>query len=134
MTLPSMPLRLLIVDDHLPFLDAARRLFEGDGMTVVGVASTSADAVDRYRRVRPDVTLVDVNLGEESGLELARLLAGAIPDRIAPVILISTYPEQDLVDLVEALPVVGFLSKSRLSAASVSDLVEAFERGAGPGA
>jgi DNA-binding NarL/FixJ family response regulator len=129
-----MSLRLLIVDDNEQFLEAARRLLEADGMRVVGVATTVADALDRHASLRPDVTLVDVNLGEESGLELARLLAGAIPDRIAPVILISTYPEQDLVDLVEALPVVGFLSKSRLSAASVSDLVEAFERGAGPGA
>ena len=129
-----MSLRLLIVDDNEQFLEAARRLLEADGMRVVGVATTVADALDRHASLRPDVTLVDVNLGEESGLELARLLAGPIPDRIAPVILISTYPEQDLVDLVEALPVVGFLSKSRLSAASVSDLVEAFERGAGPGA
>ena len=129
-----MSLRLLIVDDNEQFLEAARRLLEADGMRVVGVATTVADALDLHASLRPDVTLVDVNLGEESGLELARLLAGAIPDRIAPVILISTYPEQDLVDLVEALPVVGFLSKSRLSAASVSDLVEAFERGAGPGA
>ena len=129
-----MSLRLLIVDDNEQFLEAARRLLEADGMRVVGVATTVADALERHASLRPDVTLVDVNLGEESGLELARLLAGPIPDRIAPVILISTYPEQDLVDLVEALPVVGFLSKSRLSAASVSDLVEAFERGAGPGA
>jgi len=123
MTLPSMPLRLLIVDDHLPFLDAARRLFEGDGMTVVGVASTSADAVDRYRRVRPDVTLVDVNLGQESGLDLVGRLAEEARDRPHCLIMISTYPEQDLVDLVEASPAVGFLSKSDLSVAAVLDLV-----------
>jgi DNA-binding NarL/FixJ family response regulator len=128
-----MPLRLLIVDDNERFLEAARGLLEADGVRVVGVASTVAEALDRHARLRPDVTLVDVNLGEESGLELARLLAGPVTEPLARVILISTYPEEDLVDLLEALPVIGFVTKARLSASAVSDLVGTFDRRAGGG-
>jgi len=126
-----MSLRLLLVDDNPPFLEAARRVLEGDGLRVVGVASTTADAVRRHRQLRPDVTLVDVNLGEENGVELARLLSRADGDEPNWVILISTYPEEDLMDVIDAPAGVGFLSKSRLSGAAVRELVERSEGGGG---
>ena len=78
-----MALRLLIVDDNHRFLKAARDLLEREGMTVVGVASTSADALRYADELQPDVALVDIVLGEESGLDLAQRLTaeptGAVP-------------------------------------------------------
>src|SRR4029079_4666577 len=72
-----MPVRCLIVDDNLGFLEAARKLLEREGLSIAGVASTSAEALREAELLRPDVVLVDVSLGEESGLELARrLVAG----------------------------------------------------------
>jgi DNA-binding NarL/FixJ family response regulator len=118
-----MPLQLLIVDDNVTFLEAARRLFEREGMTVVGVASTVADALDRHEELRPEVTLVDVQLGEESGPDLVRALAGVSTSRPSRVIMISTYPEDDVLDLVEATPAIGFLSKSNLSGTAVLELL-----------
>ena len=56
-------MRCLIVDDSADFIDAARGLLECEGIAVVGVASTSADALRRFDELRPDVTLVDINLG-----------------------------------------------------------------------
>ena len=67
-------MRCLIVDDSACFVDAARGLLERQGMTVVGVASTSAEALRRFEELRPDVTLVDLDLGGESGFELAEQL------------------------------------------------------------
>jgi CheY-like chemotaxis protein len=67
-------LRCLIIDDSPRFLEAARGLLERQGVTVVGVASTSAEALQRVQELRPDVTLLDIDLGGESGLELARRL------------------------------------------------------------
>ena len=64
----KMPIRLLIVDDNPEFLKAARRVLEGDGIQVVGVASTTAEAVSKHSKLQPDVTLVDVNLGDEDGV------------------------------------------------------------------
>ena len=70
-------MRLLIVDDNAHFLEAARDLLEREGMTVVAVASTSAEALRRADELQPDVTLVDVDLGDDSGFDLARQLAAA---------------------------------------------------------
>jgi len=110
-------LRCLIVDDSPRFLDAARGLLERQGVTVVGVASNSADAL------RPDVTLLDIDLGGESGLELARRLHGQAGPAVAPVILISTHAEQDYAELIAASPAIGFLSKTALSGDAIRDLL-----------
>jgi DNA-binding NarL/FixJ family response regulator len=127
-----MSLRLLIVDDNATFLEAATRALEADGLQVVGVASTTAEALAREQELRPDVILVDVNLGGENGAELACLLSSPATTGPSRVIMISTYPAQDVVDLVEALPGVGFLPKSRLSGSAVRELVEQYEdRGSG---
>ena len=103
-----MTLRCLIVDDSRRFLDAARGLLERQGITVVGVASTGAEALRLAEELQPDVTLVDIGLGDESGFDLARQLsreANLAPSR---TILISTQAEQDYADLIAASPAVGF--------------------------
>jgi DNA-binding NarL/FixJ family response regulator len=113
-------LRILIVDDSRHFLNAARGALEQDGIAVVGVASTSAEALQLARELRPDGILVDIDLGDESGLDLAREFASM---DAAPVVLISTYSESELADLIAISPAVGFLSKSELSATAVSSLI-----------
>jgi len=116
-------LRCLIVDDSPRFLEAARRLLERQGITVVGVASNSAEALQRAEELRPDVTLLDIDLGGESGLELARRLHGKAGLALAPVILISTHAEQDYAELIAASPAVGFLPKTALSGVAIRDLL-----------
>jgi DNA-binding NarL/FixJ family response regulator len=113
-------LRILIVDDSRHFLDAAFGVLEHDGITVVGVASTSVEALRLARELRPDGILVDIDLGEESGLDLAREFASS---GAAPVVLISAYPESELADLITASPAIGFLSKSEFSARAVESLL-----------
>jgi DNA-binding NarL/FixJ family response regulator len=117
-------LRCLIVDDNRRFLDAARDLLDLQGITVVGMASSGAEALRQVEELRPDVMLVDIDLGEESGFELARRLdrdVGPVPPRM---ILISTHAEQDYAELIAASPAVGFLPKSALSAAAIRGLLD----------
>jgi two-component system, NarL family, nitrate/nitrite response regulator NarL len=118
-----MTLRCLIVDDSPRFLEAARGLLEGEGIQVVGVAGAITQALWQAQRLRPDVTLVDINLGGESGFELARRLQQEPGGAGSRVILISTHAEQDFADLVAASPAVGFLSKAALSAQAIRDLL-----------
>jgi CheY-like chemotaxis protein len=118
-----MAVRCLIVDDNRDFLDAARTLLEREGLTIAGVASTSADAVRKAELLRPDVVLVDVSLGDESGIELARRLA-ADPGHEATVILISTRSEAEFADVIATSPAAGFLSKSELSADAVRGFLD----------
>jgi DNA-binding NarL/FixJ family response regulator len=113
-----VPLRCLIVDDNAAFMEAAGALLERQGLTVVGFASTTAAALLRARELRPDVVLVDIFLGRESGFEAARELAAAGAGDWT-VILISTHAEADFADLIEAAPAAGFMSKCELSAETI---------------
>jgi CheY-like chemotaxis protein len=122
-----VPVRCLIVDDNPEFLQVATRLLTSEGIEVVGVASSSVDAVRSWRELRPDVALVDIKLGEESGFDLVPRLVGTNGGPAHPVILISTYAERDFADLIAASPAVGFVSKSRLSGAAIRGLLEANE-------
>ena len=129
---PAGMLRVLLVDDSPRFLEAARGLLERQGVSVVGVAASAAQALQRAAELRPDVTLVDLDLGGESGLELARRLHHQPGGAAAPVILISTHAEQDYAELIQASPAVGFLAKTALSAAAIGGLL-AGRDGGGPG-
>jgi len=117
-----MPIRCLIVDDQSSFLDAARSVLEAGGIEVSGVASAAADALRLSAELAPDVALVDIDLAEESGLDLAAALVGSSPG--LRVVLISTHGEEDFRELIEASPAIGFLPKTRLSARAVRMLVE----------
>jgi CheY-like chemotaxis protein len=116
-------MRCVIVDDSADFADAARRLLETDGFTVVGVASTSAEALRCAEKLRPDVTLVDVNLGVESGFDVAEQLHRSAEAAPSPVILISTQAEADFTDLISASPAIGFLAKLGLTPTAVRVLI-----------
>jgi CheY-like chemotaxis protein len=116
-------LRCLIVDDSSQFLTAAQGWLERQGVAVAGVASTAAQALHQAAELRPDVVLVDIDLGRESGFEVAEQLQ-AITGPDLPVILISAYAEEDYAELIAASPAVGFLSKTALSAGSIRGLVQ----------
>jgi CheY-like chemotaxis protein len=115
----------LIVDDNKYFLHAAQVLLEREGLVVMGVTSTSDEAVRQVETLHPDVVLVDLFLGEESGLDLARRLSETYPGDRLTVILISTHSEQDAAGLIAASAAAGFLQKTELSAAAVRNFVEA---------
>ena len=120
-----MTLRCLIIDDSPSFLRAARGLLERQGVAVVGTASTSAEAVALAAELRPDVTLLDIDLGSESGFDVAERLHAQRSQPPLPVILISTHAEEDFGDLIASSTVVGFLPKVDLSAAAIRDLLRA---------
>lgn len=69
-----MPIRCLLVDDNTPFLEATACLLNWEGVTVVGFASATTDALWQARALRPNVVLVDLMLGSESGFDLAQHL------------------------------------------------------------
>jgi two-component system nitrate/nitrite response regulator NarL len=117
-----MPARCLIVDDNGNFLQAARVLLERQGMTIAGVASTTDEALRQAQTLRPDVVLVDLMLGDESGFELARRLLDE-GGRGAAVILISTHAEADVADLVAGTDAAGFVSKLELSAGAIERIL-----------
>jgi DNA-binding NarL/FixJ family response regulator len=122
-------LGVLIVDDNWLFVQAARDRLERESLRIVGVAATSAEALRRAEELRPEVVLVDVMLGGESGFELAGRLAAHHRDDGPIVILISTYSAADFAGLIAESPAAGFLPKQELSADAIRRIVD----GRGPG-
>jgi DNA-binding NarL/FixJ family response regulator len=116
-------LRCVIVDDDTTFLDAARVTLERDGVMVAGVAVSSAEAVRLARELQPDVVLIDIRLGDESGFDAARLLARE--GQPAALIMISAHTREDYVDLIDESPAIGLLPKTELSAAAVRLILSA---------
>ena len=115
----AAPIRCLVVDDQPEFLEAARRLLGRQGISVVGVATGGAEAIERVVDLRPDVVLVDVNLGEENGLEVASRIAVLGQAGSPRVILISSYPKDDLAGALPAGTAIGFVPKTDLSATTI---------------
>jgi CheY-like chemotaxis protein len=118
-----MSLRSLIIDDNVSFLEASRTMLERQGLLVVGVATTPEEGLQRCEELAPELILVDIDLGEESGFELARRLKAGPAPANAQVVLISAHLEDDFADLIEDSPAVGFLPKSELSLAAIQGLL-----------
>ena len=116
-----MPLSCLIVDDSEEFLASARRLLSLQGVRVVGSASHGDEALTLADTLSPDVTLVDVELGDEDGIDLARRLTAAGSSR--HVILISLRDRGELAELIAGSGALGFLRKDVLDAQAVADLI-----------
>jgi DNA-binding NarL/FixJ family response regulator len=120
----SMSIRILVVDDSRSFLAAARSLLEREGLTIVGVASTGSEALREAEALRPDVVLLDISLGDESGFEVARQLVDDGDAGGATVILISTHSEADFAELIAQSPAAGFVPKAELSASAIRRILE----------
>jgi len=118
-------LRCLIIDDSSDFLEAARRVLEKQGIAVAGVASSGDEAIRLARELRPDVTLIDIDLGIEDGIDVARRLAADDRQPAGKLILISTHGEDEFADLIQGSPVIGFMAKSQLSGDAIRALAGA---------
>lgn len=116
-------MRVILVDDSTEFIATARRLLEREGVEVLGTATTGAEAVEKVRDLNPDVTLVDIDLGGESGFDVVREVIDGYENR-SPAILISSHSPEDFADLIAESPAIGFLSKSNLSAAAIRAIMQ----------
>ena len=116
-----MPCRVLLVDDNSDFRRAARRLLERHGFAVVGEAESGVGGVQRARELRPDLVLLDVQLPDIDGFEVAeRLSRLGMP---LAVILTSSLSGTDFGALVARSSALGFVPKAELSAATVEALL-----------
>lgn len=114
---------VLIVDDHDGFRITARALLEAEGFDVVGEAATGVAGLRAAAELRPDVVLLDVQLPDFDGFEVAarlRVRNGEDPD----VVLTSSRDASEYGALVEQSGVTGFLPKSELSGAALTALIE----------
>ena len=104
---------VLIVDDHRTFRETARLLLESEGFHVVGEAETGESAVAQATSLAPELVLLDVQLPDIDGFQVARRVTGSPP---APaVIMVSSRDDSDYGPLVAASGARGFVTKAELS-------------------
>jgi CheY-like chemotaxis protein len=106
------PESILVVDDHDGFRALARVMLEAAGFTVAE-AATGAEATEAARTVRPSLVLLDIQLPDFDGFEVARRLAAQADSPV--VVLTSTREASDYGGRIAASPAAGFLPKDQLS-------------------
>jgi CheY-like chemotaxis protein len=107
---------ILVVDDHDGFRVFARRMLEAAGFTVAE-AATGAQATEAARNIRPRLVLLDIQLPDVDGFEVARRLSVQADGPV--VVLTSTREAADYGGLIAASPAAGFLPKDQLSGAAL---------------
>jgi DNA-binding NarL/FixJ family response regulator len=117
-----MPVKVLIVDDHPSFRATARLLLESEGFEVVGEAADGMSGLREARALEPDLVLLDVQLPDIDGFEVAAQLTrgGGGP----AVVLTSSRDEADFGPLVSESGARGFVPKAELSGAALLALLE----------
>jgi len=112
---------VLIVDDHADFRASARALLELQGFAVVGDAEDGRTALAAAAALRPDVVLLDVQLPDMDGFEVARHLAAGA--RAPQVVLISSRRRSAYETRLPDAPVAGFIGKHELSGSALAALL-----------
>lgn len=118
----GVPRSVLIVDDHPSFRATARALLESEGFSVVGEATDARAALELAGELHPDIVLLDVQLPDLSGFEVATRLADA--NGAAPVVvLVSSRDACDYGERIAESGAAGFISKGDLSGAAIRALL-----------
>jgi len=100
--------RILIADDESLILMDLREMLANLGYLVVGEANDGRSAVNMARELRPDLVVMDIKMPDMDGIEAAKVLT---EERLAPVLLLTAYSQQDLIERAKEAGVVGYLVK-----------------------
>jgi DNA-binding NarL/FixJ family response regulator len=112
---------ILIVDDHPGFRSSARRLLEADGYEVVGEAADGRSALEAVHELRPEIVLLDVQLPDLDGFEVASRLTngGSGP----AIVLTSSRDAAEVAPYAAASGALGFVPKGELSGDALAALL-----------
>ena len=112
----------LIVDDHAMFRTSTRLLLQAEGYDVVGEADDGVSAVAEATQLRPDIVVLDVQLPDTTGFEIAReLLERRLVGRI---VLVSSRHASDYGEQVGESGAVGFIAKDELSGEALHSVLD----------
>ncbi|EAU42858.1 two-component response regulator [Fulvimarina pelagi HTCC2506] len=103
-------MKILIVDDHTVVRDGVKRLVDTLGVSEFGEAETPSEALNEFRRLRPDITVLDINLKNGSGLEVLRRLKADTP--AAKIVVFSMYSDIAYAASARREGALGYVAKS----------------------
>lgn len=102
------PCRILIADDESLIRLDLREMLTHLGYEVVADVGDGQAALELARKLRPDIVIMDIQMPVIDGISAAELLTG---EQIAPVVLLTAYSDQELVERAKSAGVVGYLVK-----------------------
>ena len=105
-----MQMKLMLVDDHLLFLEGLQYLLETYGINVVGKAKNGREALIKAQILRPDIILMDIRMPEYGGLDALKLIKAEMPD-IKIIMLTTSEEDEDLFDAIK-FGASGYLLKN----------------------
>ena len=100
--------RVIIADDESIIRMDLREMLSSMGYLVVGEAGDGVSAVNLAREIRPDLVIMDIKMPDLDGIAAAKILT---EERIAPVLLLTAFSQQELVDGAKEAGVVGYIVK-----------------------
>ena len=112
-------LRVLLVDDHAGYRSEAREILDGDRFIVVAEADGVASALVAITDHRPDLVVLDVQLGDGTAFDVLELMGASMP----PTVLVSSRDPHAYGDRLKAKGVIGFIGKDDLDADALGTLV-----------
>ncbi len=116
-------LSVLVVDDQALFREIANSMFEVTGeFKVIAEAEDGVDAIAAYKRVRPDLVLMDIQMARMNGLEAAREILRTDPH--ASVVLISMKADPEYSRIADEMGALGFMAKRDLRPSSLKTLID----------
>lgn len=110
---------VVIVDDHTGFRARARQLLESEGYDVVAECADAAEELETVRATRPHVVVLDIQLPDGSGLDIA----AALLEHAGSVVLVSSRERSAYGDRVDASGAQGFVWKGDLSGAAIAAVI-----------
>jgi DNA-binding NarL/FixJ family response regulator len=114
--------RVVVADDDVLLREGIARILSGAGYEVVAQAADRGELEDRVREHVPDLVVVDIHLGDEDGVELARRLSEQ--PEAPPVVLISTRSADEVLELLDDGSAIGFLAKKALGADALLEILD----------
>jgi DNA-binding NarL/FixJ family response regulator len=114
--------RVLVVDDHAGFRRCARSLLTAEGFEVLGEAEDGASALALAAELEPDLVVLDVQLPDLDGFEVAARLLARDPG--LAIVLVSSRARSEYGPLIERSGARGFVAKDELSGAAIEELIE----------
>lgn len=105
-----MPIKVLIVDDHQILLDGYKSLLEAEGFNVSGCAENVDEGFLLYKKLKPDISIVDISMPGKSGLSCIESIIAY--DNMAKIIVCTMYDEVQLVIKAMHMGAKGFITKT----------------------
>lgn len=100
--------RIVIADDEALICMDLREMLEEAGHTVVGVGSDGVEALEMVKANKPDLAILDVQMPRLDGIQAAKMIAH---DNLAPVVLLTAFGDEDVVEKAKKSMVFGYVMK-----------------------